>query len=313
MELLLDRLIPLYTLALLGFLAGKRLGITKESLAPLLIYILSPAVVFFAVLGTAIDGRIVYLPAITFLCSAIVCLISFQLAKLYFRGSVPNLLAFAGGDANSGYFGIPVALAIFGSSYLSSYIMAAFGVMIYENTLGYYITARGNYSHRDAFTRLIRLPTLYAFALAIILNGSGLILPQSWVELGTNLRGAYSVLGMMIIGLGIASLRKWSIDWSFNIGVSLAKFALWPLVMIMVLAGDAYATGLIDPTLRAMLFFIATLPLAANTVTFAADLQVEPERAAVAVLLSTIVAAGVIPLGLKAYHIAAPWLFPYLP
>jgi len=307
METIIARLIPLYVVAFLGYLAGRKLKVTKESLAPILIYILSPAVVFFAVLQTTLDSRILYLPIISFSIGTMVCAISFWLSKFFFSGAVPNLIGFASGDANGGYFGIPVALALFGSELLPAYIMIVFGLIIYENTVGYYVTARGNFDHREAIRRIQRLPSLYAFFTAIILNILNIKVSGPWADIGLSLRGAYSVLGMMIIGLGIASLPHWKIDWKMIAFVSVTKFILWPILIVLLIVLDVSTLKIISPELFPLLLFFSTLPLAANTVTFASELRVEPERASVAVLASTIVATFYIPFMYGSYKYIAEY------
>lgn len=305
---MLARLLPLYSIVVLGFLAGKKLGVTKESFAPLLIYILSPSVVFFAALSATIDARIFYLPFITFGVGTLVCFACYYIARISFSGTLPNLLGFASGDANSGYFGIPVAISLFGEKYLAPYVMAVFGLMIYENTVGYYVTARGNFSRMIALRRLSRIPTVYAFFFGLTLNVLSVQPNGAWRDIGLSLRGAYSTLGMMIIGLGIASLARWEFDWKANLFLTVSKFILWPALMLIVLLIDASMLGIIAPELRPILFFFSSLPLAANTVTFATELQVEPARAAVAVLVSALLATILIPASAAFYRSIAPLL-----
>ncbi len=295
MEIIVDRLIPLYALALLGFLAGKLLAVKKETIAPILIYILSPSVVFFAVLDATLDARIFYLPVLSFSIGTLICVISYLASKPFFKDSTRNLIGFASGDANAGYFGIPIALALFGTSLLPPYIMLVFGLMIYENTVGYYVTARGNFDHKESLKRIIKLPTLYAFFTGLILNYYNIKAIDAWADIGGSLRGAYTTLGMMIIGLGIASLKKFTIDWSLVSFLFLSKFILWLVVTIAIIVIDQNSFQIINPNLFPILIFFSSLPLAANTVTFAAELRVEPEKAAVVVLVSTVIATLYIP------------------
>lgn len=43
-----------------------------------------------------------------------------------------------------------------------------------------------------------------------------------------NFRGAYSVLGMTIIGMGVGSIGGWIGDWRFTIVAFTGKFLAWP-------------------------------------------------------------------------------------
>lgn len=290
------RLLPLYLLVALGYIAGKKLKISKEIIAPLLIYIFSPSVVFFAVLRAEINSTFLILPLISFIAGTLVAVLALYFSKYFLKGNLRNLASLAASDPNSGYFGIPIALALFGEAQLASYIMLVFGLMIFENTAGFYITARGNYSHANSLTRLTKLPTLYAFSVAVVLNLSGLTLSPEWLDLGQSLRGAYSVLGMMLIGLSIASLTTWSFDIKFNTFVNLAKFIGWPLVAYGIIYTDNHLLNLLNQDLEKLLLFISTMPVAANTVPFATILKVEPEKASVVVLLSTALATVIVPM-----------------
>jgi len=55
--LLFTRLIPLYLIIGLGYIAGKKLHAEKETIAALLIYILAPVVVFDGVVYLRIPSR----------------------------------------------------------------------------------------------------------------------------------------------------------------------------------------------------------------------------------------------------------------
>jgi malate permease and related proteins len=179
---------------------------------------------------------------------------------------------------------------------LSPIVLSSFGFILYENTLGFYITARGNYSGRESFAKVLRLPAVYAFVLGLVLSAASVQLQGSWLELFTNIRGAYSVLGMMMIGLGIADLNRFYIDLPFTLFACFYKFLVWPVIVGLLLWCDLHWTSVLSQDLRHVVFFMSTLPLAANIVPIASLLETEPERAAVAVLLSTLLAVIVVPV-----------------
>ena len=81
--------------------------------------------------------------------------------------------------------------------------------------------------------------------------------------------------------------------------VSLAffsKFILWPLLMSVIIFADTYFFHLLTIEIRNIMFLLSLTPLAANTVSFATLLKVQPQKAAIAVLLSTLFALFYIPL-----------------
>jgi predicted permease len=290
-----------------GFFAGRRLGVDRDSVAKLAIYIVSPIVILTNV--SQIEWRAEYL-AVPFgflgVCS-VIALLFLALARIGgsrfgFAGNTANLLAFAAGNANTGYFGLPVALMLFGSDSVGVYLLFCLGFILYENTVGFYILARGNATAREAALRLAKLPSLYAFIGAIAANRFGMRLEGVYADFSGFFRGTYSVLGMMLVGLGVAELRTLRFDWRFVSATFVAKFIAWPLVVGAFLFADRNILGLYDSRTHQMMALISCTPLAANTVAFATLLKTEPEKAGVAVLLSTLFALFYIPL-------LATWIF----
>jgi predicted permease len=45
-----------------------------------------------------------------------------------------------------------------------------FGITLYENTVGFFIVARGRNSIQKSFLKVVKLPTLYAFIAGVLVN-----------------------------------------------------------------------------------------------------------------------------------------------
>ena len=285
-----------YLFVVAGFAAGRLLGTRKEELAKLVIYMITPVVMFTGVMKADLTAQYLLLPVIFFILCTLFCLAAKAAAVRRFSSPLPNILGFASGNANSGYFAIPVGMALFGDGALSTIILCSFGFVLYEHTVGFYVTARGRHSPAEALAKVFRLPAVYAFLIGLAVNWLGFTLSGPMLELTNNVRGAYSVIGMMIIGLGVADLKDWRIDFGFTAYACFWKHLAWPIVVGLLLAGESAYAGFFAPDARQIIFLMATLPLAANTVAVAAILNVEPERAAVAVLTSTLLALALVPL-----------------
>lgn len=294
--LLLARLIPLYAIIGLGYIAGKKLEAQKETIAALLIYVIAPIVVFDGVLRTPITWSTLSIPFFFLLCCCLLCGAGYFFASFFWKDANRNILAFTSGSGNTGYFGLPVSLAIFGESHLGFTVLSLLGFLLYENSLGFFITARGKYSAKESFGKLLRLPTLYAFALAIVVQKFDPSLGEIYTTAAQNFRGAYAVLGMMMIGLGIASMDRFRFDWRFT-GIAFSmKFVAWPALIGAVILLDNTIFHVWNTAIYQTMILMAIVPLAANTIVFATHLKAEPEKASVAVLLSTLFALGFIPL-----------------
>ncbi len=84
----------------------------------------------------------------------------------------------------------------------------------------------------EALLKLLRLPSLYGFALGVLANALQLQMPSLLDDFFSSVRGCYSILGMMIIGLALASIRSLKLDWVFIGLCFLARFLCWPLLGI---------------------------------------------------------------------------------
>ena len=197
---------------------------------------------------------------------------------------------------NTGYFGLPVAISLFGPDIAGLVLLAVLGCVLYEVTFGFFMIARGNYTLNESIHKLIKLPAIYAFALAVILNFSGFNPTQGILDFSTLFRGSYTVLGMMLIGLGLSEISVYKFDIKFLTITFIAKFIAWPLVMLSIIYLDNSIFNFFTTEIHNVMLLLSIVPMAANTVAYATELKVHPEKAALAVILSTIFALFFIPI-----------------
>ncbi|MBE0485389.1 AEC family transporter [Marinobacter sp.] len=290
------KLIPLYVTVALGWIAGRYLQASGKHIAGIMLYIVTPSVVFSGVMAAPLTPQVILLPALVFGLCTFIALVHLAIArKVLTDGSAP-IIPLSVGTGNTGYFGIPVALLLFGEQGLALYIVCMLGTTLFENSVGFYLAARGKYSIRAALVRVARLPSVYAFAAAVALNLSGVSIPSVFTPLFDNLRGAYSILGMMIIGMGILSFRGLAGNPVFTGLAFFGKFVSWPLLALAFWWLDAHVLGIYDLAVHQAIFLISITPIAANTVVIATLLDAAPRQAAGTTLLSTLFALGFIPL-----------------
>ncbi len=292
---LLLKLVPLYLIIACGYVAGKYLRVHKESISPLLIYIIAPAVIFYGTAQASLTPGLLFLPILTFSLACAISLLFFRIGKRIWSDSTGNILGFTAGTGNTGYFGLPVITLILGNTILSTVVLATMGFLLYENTLGYYLVARNQYTFRQSLIKLAKLPTVYAFVLGLLASRGNLVLPDVAHTILEQFKGSYTILGMMIIGIGLSQASKLAVDSKLIMLSFLAKFLVWPLTILGAIFLDHQFTHLFTPTTNQVLIILSCVPLAANTVTFATELKAQPEKAAVTVLLSTLFALFFIP------------------
>jgi predicted permease len=293
---LLIKIIPLYLLIVIGYIASKKLNARKETVAPILIYTIVPFIVFNSVISMRLTKELLFLPLIFFILCSFIGLSFYFIGKRLFTDSTRNILAFSAGTGNTGYFGIPVAIELFGDKVLGIMVLGILGFTIYENTLGFFLTAKGQYTTKESLIRLFKLPTIYAFILAVIVNFLGVKFGDSYAAFAKNFIGAYTVLGMMLIGMGLADIKNMSYDFKFVFSTFAAKFIVWPLLTSFIVLLDLRFFNIYDHQTHNIMLLLSIVPLAANSVAFATELNAKPEKAALAVFLSTLFALFFIPI-----------------
>ena len=220
----------------------------------------------------------------------------YKYGKYLYGDARANVLSVVASEGNTGYFGIPIALLLFNQNVFGIYILGTLGVTIFENTVVYYLTARGRYTVKESFNRLKKLPAIYAFLFAIIFLYFELKLPVFMDNFVISMQGAYVTLGMMLIGFGISSIKNLSFDYKFISLSFLGKFVVWPLLMLILVLIDHYIFQFYSIEIYRAFMLLSIVPIAANTVIFATALDVFPEKVSSAVLFSTIFALLYVPI-----------------
>lgn len=293
---LLAKITPLYVLILLGFVAGRFFHVKKESVASLVIYIVSPIIFFNAAATTPFNAAILAFPILCFFLCVCMALLFYVIGGVIWKDNTKNILSYVCAMGNIGYFGLPVALAVLPKEYIGPYLLGVLGMNIFDVSGAYFIVAHGTHTMKESIKRVLLLPTLYTFLIGILVQLVHIPLGPIYTDTILNFRGAYVILGMMLVGLGISSMKKFSFDFLF-LGVTyLAKFIVWPLLAFVVISLDSMWFHIFPTGLHQALILLAIVPVAANSVAYSTQFNLHPERAAVAVVSSTMLALIYIPL-----------------
>ncbi|MHA1539552.1 MAG: AEC family transporter [Alphaproteobacteria bacterium] len=289
------KILPLYFMVLLGYIGGQVLKIDSKNISVLLIYTIVP-VTFFGVLATA-EIKLSYLPIvlISFTLCSFVGLLSYRVFKRFWSDGTENLLAVAGGSGNAGFFGLPIAFALFSDDMIGAYMLFLIGMGIFQSTVGYYFVAKANFHMKDALYKTLRLPFLSASLLAVLTQWAGVEFGEIPRALFTDFKSAYSILGMMLIGMAMAHVNIRKTDWRFVLSTLGVKFIFWPMLMLFVIFIDRNFLELYTANIHETWILFSLVPLAGATVFYALELNVYPEKAAMSILLSTIIALFYIP------------------
>lgn len=293
---LLIKILPLYLLIAIGYIAGKYLKVQKESLVPLLIYIITPMVVLGTITSTYLSSTFISLPFLYFIPACVMCVLFYYIAGFFYKDSHRNILAYAAGTANTGYFALPLVLVLFGPTYFNVALFISLGGILYESTIGFFIVARGSFTYKQSLYKVLKLPTLYAIMLGVFVHIYNIPLGQSAAEFFSYFKGAYIVLGMMLIGVSLSHVVKTSLDKVFTTLAFAAKFVVLPLIVTGMVLLDRYMFHLFTADVHTVLLIMSAVPIASNTVVLATLFKTQPEKMAVTVLLSTVVGLVYVPV-----------------
>lgn len=292
---LLTNIIPLYVIIALGWVAGRFYDVDRTSLASLAIYILVPVVSFYYVSGLDFKPAYIALPLMVYALFSAVTILFYRIGRAVYADKRANLLAMCASASNTGYLGLPIVILLFPPEWVGVYVFALSGGLLYEATVMYYIANRGNFSPKDSFIRVLKFPVLYAIIAGLIVNAAHIELPHQLDSFWTYFKGAYVVIGMMIVGCSLSKVSKLVIAPKFLALSFAGQFILWPLLAFGLIALDQNVIHWFEPQVHKMLMIMAIVPPAANIAAFAAKLDLNPEKAATTVLLGTIFALFYIP------------------
>lgn len=308
--LLANKLLPLFFYVLAGFIAARLLNVTRESIAKLLIYVISPIVFFETLIRSPFNPKYIALPFFYAALCSILGIATYKFSKKFFKSPMRNLLAYAGGSANTGYFGIPATAILLGEGRISTAIFIIIGYNLYEYTTGFYLAARGNFDTRESLRKIATLPSLWTFFLSLIVSAAGIhTVPATLEPVLMGFRGAYSTLGLMMIGLGLGSIRSLNLHYKFISWTLVIKFFVFPLLAVSVVFLDQATIRFLDYDLVEILLLMSLVPLAANGVSIATELKLPTDEIAFTITLSTVLSLLWIPLSWSTW---VPWVLSHV-
>src|SRR5680860_1091815 len=116
------KLIPLYVTVALGCTAVRYLEASGKHIAGIMLYIITPSVVFSGVMAAPLSPEVIFLPFLVFGFASVLAIVQFRLAQRVLTDGSASIIPLCVGSGNTGYFGVPVALLLFGKEGLALYI-----------------------------------------------------------------------------------------------------------------------------------------------------------------------------------------------
>lgn len=293
---LLQVIVPLSIPVVIGALLGRYKNLETKPLLTLYLYFLSPAIIFETLLTAQISFEDVY-KTLSFSLLNLVLLwaLAGVLGRvLRLRSPETAGLTLISTFTNSVNYGLPLVLLAFGQLGLDKASVYVIGQMVIVNTIGVYFAARSQFSVKHAVKSVFSLPAIYAAIAAGLLRAFDLQLPEGVARGVAMIAAAYSPVVLAILGAQMVSVKNEALERS-------VQATFWTgMVVRMVLSPLVAALSLyllnIQGILFAVLFILASMPVAVNAVILAERFQASPNTVSKCILWTTLGSFITLPL-----------------
>lgn len=285
--LFLNNLLPILLAAAAGYLLARRFQMDPRPLSQVIFYIFSPCLLFTLLTQSQLSNgdilRMMSFAAANILLIGGLAWMGGRLFRLPRQTLAAVMLATM--FMNAGNFGLPATQFAFGETALAYASLYFVTDSMLSYSLGVVIASLGTVNARQAFTNLIKVPNIYALALALFFMGTGWQIPPV-IERTTTLLGEASVPAMLVL-LGLQFQR---VRWQGNIlplalvnGLRLiaAPVLAWMLSPLFGLQGPSRQAGILQ----------SAMPTAVLTTVLATEYDADPPLVTATVFSTTLLSA----------------------
>lgn len=228
--------VGIYFFILLGFLSKKTFKeeIQEKGLVLLSTYFLQPFLTFWGLMIKEIDANLILAPSLYLLVIFLALTVTYSVSRLFKDPKERSIVAVAALIGNTGNLGIPISYSLWGEEAVLFTTMINLANVLFVYTVGIFFYAKGKYSFKEAFAKIIRIPILWVGIIAVILNLNHVVLPKSILHLLE--MGAYTtmVIQLMIFGIYLAQVRLSDFNLKLTLSVTSMKFLLLPFLGFML-------------------------------------------------------------------------------
>ncbi len=296
-SILVEVILPVFMVFTIGFIGQKKLKLDIKSVSSVVIYFMMPVLVFRTFYQIDLDATYLYLVLFNFILFYTIVFVVKIISRIRrFPSSIENGLVLASGFMNSGNYGAPVILFAFGE--LGFMYSISFVVLqtIFMNSFGVYYAAKGNAGFRTALSTVFRIPSIYAFVLAIIWKNLELPIIDSFYQVIDLVANASIPTVMLVLGMQLSQIRIGKVEWEkVSIGIILRLFVS-PLIAWLITLWIP-----LDPLMEKVLIVSAAMPSAATMTMLSLQFDTEPQLVSSITLLTTVLSAGTLSVLLSFY------------
>ncbi len=301
--IMLRNVLVFLALAVPGYLLVKLRILKEEDTPPLskvLVNVGLPFLIFSTTLKMDFSGDAPLTLGIVAVSSVALLLVTVLIANVVtvkikdrkVRAAANYAMSFS----NSGFLGIPLATAVFGTSPIVDYVVVCNVVCcIGLNTIGVYIFTGDK--KQISLHKILLNPAFLAFIIGVVVNLLGVTKYVPEISLyATNLSGIVTPLSMMIVGVKFASIKPIEIFKSLNMyRVSFVKLIVQPVIIVTAMLIVNIFTA-VESAIILGAFMAFSMPSPGTTTSFADMYDGDVDGAVKYTLGSTILSVITIPL-----------------
>ncbi|UPV75295.1 AEC family transporter [Halorussus limi] len=199
-------ILPVLSVAAVGFLLGKARDIDVDPLGTVTIYVLTPALIFHSLATSDISGELAakLIFGVALFTVAMVLLAEIVGRLLGESEPVLGALVLSSSFPNAGNYGIPLSAFAFGAVGRSTAVLYIAGQSLLMYTVGVYLASRGEETDlRSAAAEVFRLPLVYAVAAAWLARWLGVVPAGDTAAMETLRLVGDASIPVMLLMLGI--------------------------------------------------------------------------------------------------------------
>ncbi len=281
----LGAVLPVFLIAAVGYLAGRKMTLDVSTLSKICLYILTPALTFNSLTTSEVDLGSVWLLALgAFLVPialAPLFLWSFKLMgwekKLSHSVLLPTIFS------NTGNYGLPICLFALGQEGMDLGVIYMVVQTFVIATLGVFIAASSQMSVKDALGRVIRMPSLYAAVLGALVKVLGIGVPQVLARpIGLLSQAAIPVF-LLVLGLQLLNSSPGG-KWQVPVIASIFRLVVAPTLVAVF----GKLLGL-DGLAWKVLVLQAAMPPPVNSTILAQEFDANPDVVSHTTLIATVI------------------------
>jgi len=287
-----NAVLPAFLIALIGYVAGKKLNLDASSLSRVCLYVLVPALTFNSLSTSKVEFSTVWrLSLATVLMPlALWPIFSLVFAALKWEKSFARAMLLPSLFTNAGNYGLPVCLFAFGTQGMDLGVVFMVTQSVLIASVGVFIAASSNMKPESAFRQVLKMPALYAALAGILSRALRIRIPIAVARPVELLAQAGISVFLLVLGLQLVKGADGA-SWKASLVVSFLRLIVGPIVTGSI----GMLLGLQGLPLK-ILVLEGAMPPPVNSTILAEEFHAHPQEVSQATMLGTMLSVATLSL-----------------